>query len=108
MAELEVKSETPVEINQEGAHKLQTISREPTVWRKPLEKKKEVSRLDLLANQLDMPALTPEVQTPQKTFGYNLSFWKLCLEARRIRNEEKNDTTKPGRDKEMADRNTRS
>ena len=36
-----------------------------------------------------MPALTPELQAPQKTFGFNLSFWKLCLEARRIRNEER-------------------
>lgn len=49
----------------------------------------EITRLDLLASQMDMPALTPELQTPQKTFGFNLSFWKLCLEARRIRNEER-------------------
>ena len=63
---------------------------------------KPITRLDLLANQLDMPALTPELQAPQRTFGINLSFWKLCLEARRIRNEEKDGTTKDGRNPEVA------
>lgn len=51
----------------------------------------EITRLDLLAGQLDMPALTPELQAPQRTFGINLSFWKLCLEARKIRNEERKE-----------------
>ena len=61
------------------------------------EDSKSISRLDLLAGQLDLPALTPELQAPQKTFGINLSFWKLCLEARKIRNEERKlDTAKAG------------
>ena len=59
-------------------------------------KQKPITRLELLAGQLDLPALTPEIQAPQNTFSMNLSFWKLCLEARRIRNEENN--VKQGRD----------
>jgi len=62
-----------------------------------MAEEKKISRLDLLAGQLDLPALTPELQAPQRTFGINLSFWKLCLEARRIRNEEKKlDKNKQG------------
>ena len=58
------------------------------------EKPKPISRLELLAGMLSQPALTPEIQTPQKTFSYALSFWKLCLECRKILNEEKRDKTK--------------
>jgi len=55
-----------------------------------LKKEKPITRLELLAGILDQPALTPEIQTPQKTFGFALSFWKLCLEARKLLNEERN------------------
>lgn len=56
-----------------------------------MSEQKAITRLELLAGQLDLPALTPELQAPQRTFGINLSFWKLCLEARKIRNEEKKE-----------------
>ena len=48
-----------------------------------------MTRLELLAGQLSQEALTPELQAPQKTFQLNLNFWKLCVECRRIVNEEK-------------------
>ena len=60
-----------------------------------------MTRLEFLAGQFDMEPLTPELQNPQKTFGINLSFWKLCLEARKILNEEK--CVKNRRNKEVAD-----
>ena len=43
-----------------------------------------MTRLELLSSQLDMEALTPEIQAPQKMFAANLSFWKLCIECRKI------------------------
>ena len=62
-----------------------------------------MTRLEFLAGQFDMEPLTPELQNPQKTFGINLSFWKLCLEARKILNEEKCGKTEFRRDKKVAD-----
>ena len=63
-----------------------------------------MTRLELLASQLDMEALTPEIQAPQRTFSINMSFWNLCMQARRERNAErgKNDTNKKGRSTEVA------
>lgn len=55
---------------------------------------KAITRLELLAGQLDLPAMTPELQAPQRVFGINLGFWKLCLDARKMLNEEKNESDK--------------
>lgn len=43
-----------------------------------------MTRLELLAGQLDAEAADHERQAPQQIFVQGLEFWKLCLEAKRL------------------------
>lgn len=43
-----------------------------------------MTRLELLAGQLDEQALDHEKQAPQQIFTQGLEFWRLCLEAKRL------------------------
>lgn len=43
-----------------------------------------MTRLELLAGQLDAEALDHEKQAPQQIFIQGLEFWKLCLAAKRL------------------------
>ena len=51
--------------------------------------------IELLASQLDREALPHEIQATQNVFSSSIDFWLLCIEARRILAEEKeNDKDK--------------
>lgn len=47
-----------------------------------------MTRLELLAGQLDAEAADHEKQAPQQIFVQGLEFWKLCLEAKRLIQEK--------------------
>lgn len=47
-----------------------------------------MTRLELLAGQLDAEALDHEKQAPQQIFSQRLEFWQLCLEAKRLVSEK--------------------
>ena len=53
--------------------------------------------IELLASQLDREAQPNEISAVEHIFSERMEFWTLCMEARRILNEEKeasNDTHK--------------
>lgn len=53
-----------------------------------------MTRLELLAGQLDAEALDHEKQAPQQIFSQGMDFWQLCLEAKRLVMEQKTVTPK--------------
>lgn len=65
-----------------------------------------MTRLELLAKQLDAEATPYDMQATQKIFTEGLEFWSLCMEAKRLlleqRDIEKEANQPEPRDNEFA------
>lgn len=53
-----------------------------------------MTRLELLASQLDAQALPHELGATQQIFTDGIEFWQLCIEAKRLIIESKTEEPK--------------
>lgn len=61
-----------------------------------------MTRIELLASQLDKEASENELKAVQQIFTQGLEFWMLCLECKRLIAEENNDKDKRAGDSQVA------
>ena len=50
-----------------------------------------MTRLELLASQLDCEAFPHEIKGTENIFSRNIRFWELCLACEKVLKERKND-----------------